>query len=83
MLKREFFQTREDGVKLYRAFSDSGLLIKKIGAGEIYSEAIDIEADGFSYLETDIPVPENDELTVEDTLMMLSELGVDINDDEE
>lgn len=80
MLINEFFQTREDGKKLYRIYSDSQMMIRKSGTEEIYSEAIDVENSGFTYIETDVPIEDGEELTVEDTLDMLRELGVDTDD---
>ena len=43
MIKKEFFRTREDGINLYRTYSDKKYKIRKIGTNEIYDEAIDIE----------------------------------------
>ena len=82
MLKTEYYETRGDGVKLYRSYSDKNMMIRKDGTDEIYAEAIDVENSGFTYTETDIPIdPEpSDDLTVSDTLEMLGELGVDVND---
>ena len=81
MIKTEFFKTREDGVNLYRNYSDRNMMIQKDGTDEIYSEAIDVENSGFMYTETDIPIEgETGDLTVNDTLEMLNELGVDTND---
>lgn len=49
--------------------------------GVLYSSAIDIETAGHSYTETDTPVEgETGDLTVNDTLEMLNELGVDTDD---
>lgn len=83
MLKHEFYQTREDGVRLFRTYSDQELMIQKDGTDETYTEAIDLENSGFTYTETDVPVPEDEKLTVADVLSMLGELGVDTNDNEE
>ena len=83
MLQYEFYQTREDGVRLYRTYSDQELMLRKNGTDETYVEAIDIENSGFTYTETDIPIPEDEDLTVADVLSMLDELGVDTNDNEE
>ena len=84
MINTDFYRTREDGIKLYRTYSDDGMMIQKDGTDELYSEAIDIESSGYTYTETDIPIDtEPDELTVEDTLSMLGELGVDTDDYEE
>lgn len=77
-----YYKTREDGVKLYRAVSTNGMMIRKDGTDEIYSEAVDVEGSGYSYAETDIPIElsEPEELTIDDTLEMLKELGVDTDD---
>ena len=56
MIQTKFFKTREDGVKLYRTYSDKDMMIQKDGTDEIYSEAIDVENSGFTYAETDIPI---------------------------
>ena len=58
MIKREYYRTREDGVTLVRTYSDKGLQIKKVGTGEIYGEAIDVEGAPYIYEETDIPIEE-------------------------
>lgn len=56
MIKIEFYKERTDGVKLYRTYSDEGLIIQKVGTEEKYDEAIDIEGAGFEYEETDVPI---------------------------
>jgi hypothetical protein len=56
MIQTEFYMERKDGVKLYRTYSDSNMMIQKDGTEELYSEAIDIENSGFTYTETDIPI---------------------------
>lgn len=80
MLKVEYDQTREDGKKLYRTYSDIGMMIRKDGTEEMYNEAIDMEDSGFTYTETDVPIEDGEELTLSDTLAMLGELGVNVND---
>ena len=50
MLKTEFFRTREDGVNLYRTYSDEGFVIER--EGSLYEEAIDPENSGRVYTET-------------------------------
>ena len=81
MIKTEFYRERQDGVKLYRTYSDRNMMIQKNGTEEIYSEAIDVENSGFTYTETDIPIEQEEaDLTVNDTLSMLNELGVDTDD---
>jgi hypothetical protein len=53
MIVREFYQTRMDGVNLFRTYSDANKYIRKVGTNEEYSEAIDIEGAPYSYTETD------------------------------
>jgi hypothetical protein len=60
MIVREFYETRFDGVNLYRTYSDADLKIRKVGTDEIYDEAIDIEGAPYTYKETDMPIEEVD-----------------------
>lgn len=53
MIVREFYETRQDGVNLFRTYSDNNKYIKKVGTNEEYSEAIDIEGAPYKYEETD------------------------------
>jgi len=81
VIRTDFFRKREDGVDLYRTYSDANVMIRKTGTEEIYSEAIDVENSGFSYTETDIPIEEeSEEATIEDYQNALKELGVSIDD---
>ena len=52
MVVKEFYRTREDGVNLYKSFSDEGFYINKLGTDEVYSEAIDVEYAPYVYVET-------------------------------
>jgi hypothetical protein len=52
MIKKEIYITREDGVKLYRTFSDTDHKLRKVADGAIYDEAIDI-SEGVEYEEVD------------------------------
>ena len=56
MIQKEFYETRFDGVNLYRTYSDANMMIQKDGTEEIYGEAIDVENSGFTYSETNIPI---------------------------
>ena len=58
MIVREFYKTRNDGVNLYKTYSDQELQIQKVGTNEIYSSAIDVEDAPFEYVETDLPIEE-------------------------
>ena len=74
----EFYETRDDGVKLYRTYSDKNFMIKKIGTEEIYEEAVDSQE--FEYEETDILIEQDitslDEATNDDYIEALERLGV-------
>lgn len=58
MIIREFYETRDDGVKLYRTYSDEGFYILQNETGAEYSEAIDVENAPYTYTETDKPIEE-------------------------
>ena len=53
MILREFYKTRDDGVNLYRTYSDEKYKIKKLGTDEVYTEAVDVENAPYTYEETD------------------------------
>ena len=50
---REFYKTRNDGVNLYKTYSNEGYIIHKLNTEEYYSEAIDVENTPFEYEETE------------------------------
>ena len=52
MIKREFYKERNDGVKLYKTYSDESYRIQKVGTDEIYDEAIDVFPIQYNYEET-------------------------------
>lgn len=52
MIRKEFFSTRCDGVRLRRTYSDDGMVIRQIETGELYDEAIDVESSSYTYEET-------------------------------
>ena len=61
MIIKEFLETREDGVNLYRHYSDKGVMLRQIETGILYSEPIDIEEAPFTYEETDELIEGNGE----------------------
>lgn len=61
MIIKEFYRTRNDGVRLFRTFSNSNLKIQKVGTDEVYDEAIDVEGSPYRYYETDIPIERVDD----------------------
>ena len=56
MIQREFYAQRKDGVKLYRTYSDAGMMIRQNETGVEYAEAIDVEGALYTYAEMDIPI---------------------------
>ena len=56
MIVTEYFDTRRDGVKLYRTYSDQGFYI--IGDDVMYEEAVDPENSGRVYTESTVPIPQ-------------------------
>jgi len=56
MIQKEFYMTREDGVNLYRIYSDQNMYIEQEQTKAKYTEAIDVEDNEFTYIETDIQI---------------------------
>lgn len=71
--------TDDSGTERVISYSDKSMMIER--DGKTYSEADDFAYQERKYTETDIPIEgDTDDLTVDDTLAMLNELGVDVND---
>ena len=64
MIQKEFYREREDGVNLFRTYSDENKYIRKVGTNEEYSEAIDIEGAPYTYKETDKEIETYEEPTI-------------------
>lgn len=65
MIIKEFYKTREDGVNLYKTYSDQSVKIRKVGTGEVYDQAIDVEGAPFEYEETEEKVVTIEEMKAE------------------
>ena len=50
------------GNDLVKTYSDKGVMVRKKGTEELYSEAIDPQKFNREYEETDIPIEQHDEL---------------------
>lgn len=50
----------EDYTTLVKTYSDKGVMIRKIGTDELYSEAIDPKKFNRKYEETDIPIEDHE-----------------------
>ena len=57
MVKTEFYRTREDGVDLYRTYSDANKTILQVETGYEYDEAVDVADENgnirYTYEETE------------------------------
>lgn len=53
MIVREYYKTRNDGVKLYKTYSDLGFRIVQNETRKLYDEAIDVENSLYTYSETE------------------------------
>lgn len=62
MIVREFYRQREDGVNLYRTYSDENYKIRQIETGAIYDEAIDVENAEYTYEETEEKIEISEEM---------------------
>ena len=61
MVVKEFYKTREDGVNLYRSYSDAGFTLIR-NDGVEYSEAIDVETAPYTYTESENLVEVDEEV---------------------
>lgn len=71
MIIREEFKTRNDGVKLFRTYSDEGFKIVQNETGIVYAEAIDVENAPYTYSESEESADE--EVSAEEALAELME----------
>ena len=52
MVKRDYYSTRADGVKLYKTYSTENFKIRQVETGHVYDTAIDVEDAPYTYEET-------------------------------
>ena len=62
MIKREPYMTRNDGVNLYRTYSDENYVILQVETNRLYQEAIDVESANYTYVETEEKIEEEPEV---------------------
>lgn len=53
MILTEYYATREDGVRLYKTYSDNNKYIIQVPTGIEYDIAIDVENAPYTYIESD------------------------------
>lgn len=63
MIKKEAYKTREDGVVLFRTYSDTNHKIMQKPTMAVYDEAIDVDGAPYEYVETDELIVVADEPT--------------------
>lgn len=56
MVKRDYYFTRSDNVKLFISYSDAGKKIEQSPTGILYDFAVDVENAPYTYTETNEPV---------------------------
>lgn len=61
MIIKEFYETRPDGVNLYKTYSDTGMRIIQKPTNIIYDSAIDVENSPYTYIESDEKIPSYDD----------------------
>ena len=66
MVTRNYFRTREDGVKLYKTESPNGYYILQNETNRKYEVAIDVENSGYTYSETDEKIKKDEDTQNED-----------------
>ena len=62
MIIKEFYMTRNDGVRLYRTYSNANKYIIQKPTDIEYSEAIDVETAPYTYIESDRDIEKEEEL---------------------
>ena len=61
----------EGSTDLIKTYSDKGMMILQEQTGDMYSEAIDVDYAGYTYVETDIPIEEDEESSDSEILDIL------------
>ena len=59
MIIKELFKTRNDGIKLYKRYSDKGVKLRQIETEALYDCPVDVEDTPFTYEETDILIEQH------------------------
>ena len=61
MIVRKFYETRKDGVNLYRTYSDENYKIRQVETDIVYDEAIDVENTVYTYEEIEEKIENSNE----------------------
>ena len=82
MIFVENLGAREDGVFLYRRYSDKGVMFLQVETGIMYEDPVDVEDAPYTYEETDIlieggerePSLAPDEISAEEFMALVEEV---------
>jgi hypothetical protein len=77
MIKKEFFKTREDGVMLYRTYSDTDHKIRNKRTLEVYVDAVDT-ADNVEYEEIESYIEVEGASTYEELLLAKDSVAIEM-----
>lgn len=66
MIQTKIYDTWPDGTNLILTYSDEHFMIEQVGTGIRYAEAIDPDFMERTYIETDEPIPEEEEEELEE-----------------
>lgn len=66
MIIVENLGAREDGVILYRRYSDKGVMLLQVETGIMYEDPVDVENAPYTYEETNVSIEEDSESQVTD-----------------
>lgn len=72
---------REDGIILYRRYSDKGVMLLQVETGVMYEDPVDVENAPYTYEETDVFINEDaadenvesDEISAEEFMALIEE----------
>ena len=82
MIFVENLGAREDGVILYRRYSDKGVMLLQVETGIMYEDPVDVEDAPYTYEETDILIKDGerepslapDEISAEEFMALIEEV---------
>ena len=58
-----------------RRYSDQNVKLRQVETGNLYEDAVDVVPCPYTYEETDIPIPDDEDATTEDYEAAMSEMG--------
>lgn len=80
MIVVENLGAREDGVTLYRRYSDKGVMLLQVETGVMYEDPVDVENAPYTYEETDVYIETEDgvsgseEISAEELMSLIEEV---------